>query len=120
MRSVGSATSAPTRPVTSVATTRPVSVPPWPWWAMRMAPIPAKLIWHSESWPAKPTSGTSDRAMMATATIFWSPTASGSDAMLAATSPAATNSAAVASAPGQAGRGTTSRDVRVLWPRRRP
>jgi hypothetical protein len=81
--------------------------------------MPAKLIWQSDSWPANPTSGTSDRPTIATATIFWTATASGADTTCAAIATAATNAAAVAKAPDQAGRGITSREVRVLWPRRR-
>ena len=107
-------------PVTTVATTSPLTLPPCPWWAMRTAPMPAKLIWHKESWPAKPTSGTSDSPMMATATIFCRATASGPEAIWAATAPAATNSAAVASEPVHGGRGIDSRVARVLCPRRRP
>ncbi len=81
--------------------------------------MPAKLIWHSDSWPANPTSGTSDRPMMATATIFCRPTASGPDVICAATTPAATNRPAVATDPSHGGRGIVSRVVRVLWPRKR-
>ena len=34
-----------------------------PRWAIVIAPMPAKLIWHSEMLPAKPTSGISERAI---------------------------------------------------------
>ena len=37
---------------------------------MTSAPMPAKLSWHSEICPAKPTSGTSERATMPSAKIL--------------------------------------------------
>ncbi len=63
-RKAGRATSAPTTPHTTIATTKPSGLPLMPTCAMHTAPMPAKLSWHSEICPAKPTSGTSDRAMM--------------------------------------------------------
>ena len=61
-RSAGSATSAPTSAQMTTAATSPSGLPPAPRWAMTIAPMPAKLSWHSEICPANPTSGTSDRA----------------------------------------------------------
>ncbi len=81
--------------------------------------MPAKLIWHSEICPAKPTRGTSDRPMMATARIRWTEMASGCDTICAATTPAMTTPSATMPAPPQAGRGMISRMPPVEWPRRR-
>ena len=48
----------------TTAATSPSGLPPAPRWAITMPPMPAKLSWHNEIWPAKPTNGTNDRATM--------------------------------------------------------
>ena len=63
-RSVGSAMSAPTMPETTIAQKMPMGVPPTPRCAIVIAPTPAKLHCASDTWPARPISGTIDSATM--------------------------------------------------------
>ena len=74
--------------------------------------MPAKLIWHSDTWPAKPVSGTSDSAMSAMPKIFDARSASASLRMLASTRPVPIDGrGGQRRAPRQDGTGMSSRDA---------
>ena len=63
-RSVGSAINAPTAAQTTNAQTSPIGEPPTPRCAIVIAPTPASPHCASDTWPARPMSGTIDSAMI--------------------------------------------------------
>ncbi len=64
-RSAGRAMSAPTAAVMRTAHRMAMGLPWAPAWATTTMPMPARLSWHSEICPAKPTNGIMDSPMMA-------------------------------------------------------